>query len=218
MTRIISGAAGSLTLDVPKSGTRPTSDRVREALFSSLESWNMLEGVSVLDLYAGSGALGFEAVSRGATELDLVEKHGPAAQIVARNAAKVQSSLRGSAPRIDVHRQAAATYLAGCREVPLWDVVFIDPPYDLGENELIADLKAVAPRLRQQGLIMVERSSRSPEPAWPAGLVLFKKKSYGETAIWWAEAVEGDAEAFDGAEEAVEDTAAHIEGAAEAAN
>ncbi|MBC9954702.1 16S rRNA (guanine(966)-N(2))-methyltransferase RsmD [Leucobacter sp. cx-42] len=193
MTRIIAGAAGSLTLDVPKAGTRPTSDRVREALFSSLEAWGMLEGVKVLDLYAGSGALGFEAVSRGAVELDLVEKHGPAAQIVARNATKIQASLRGSSPRIDVHRQAAANYLSGCAEVPMWDVVFIDPPYDLGEAELVENLEAVALRLRPQALIMVERSSRSPEPAWPAGIVLFKKKSYGETAVWWAESAESAA-------------------------
>ncbi|MFT4232190.1 MAG: 16S rRNA (guanine(966)-N(2))-methyltransferase RsmD [Leucobacter sp.] len=196
MTRIIAGTAGSLRLEVPKSGTRPTSDRVREAIFSALESWGLVEGCRVLDLYAGSGALGLEAASRGAAEAVLVEKHAAAAQVAARNARTVLGAFRigaaGSAPRIEVVRQSVQHYLDGLREAgpdpePRWDVVLLDPPYDLGEAELTGNLEALVPLVAPDGAVLVERSSRSPEPAWPAGLALLREKRYGETALWWAE-------------------------------
>lgn len=199
MTRIIAGAAGSLRLEVPKAGTRPTSDRVREAIFSALEAWNIVEGSRVLDLYAGSGALGLEAASRGAAAVTLVEKHPQAAQVATRNMRTVLgawSASRGGSthtPRITVERQSVQTFLE--REHTLesggrWDVALLDPPYDLGEAELTANLEALVPLLAPQAVVLVERSTRSPEPTLPPGLVPLREKKYGETALWWSEPVE----------------------------
>src|SRR3954453_5139092 len=98
MTRIVAGFAGSLTLQVPKSGTRPTSDRVREAIFSALDARDAIHGARVLDLYAGSGALGLEAVSRGAVSAVLVEKNAAAVQVCRRNAAALAGAARSAVP------------------------------------------------------------------------------------------------------------------------
>lgn len=186
MTRIIAGFAGSLTLHVPRSGTRPTSDRVREAIFSALEARDELDGARVLDLYAGSGALGLEAASRGAAEVVLVERAKPAAEVCRRNAQAIERAAKGAGPRIRVAAQAVATFLeqwAG--EV---DLVFVDPPYELAEPELARVLELVLPRLATGATVVVERSSRSPEPGWPAGLDLDRRRDYGETTLWWASA------------------------------
>ncbi|EYT52875.1 methyltransferase [Leucobacter sp. UCD-THU] len=192
MTRIIAGAAGSLRLDVPRSGTRPTSDRVREAIFSALESWGLVDGARVLDLYAGSGALGLEAASRGAAAVTLVEKHPQAAQVAGRNARTVLGAFTrsGSAPAVEVVRQSVQAFLDSTGEdpsAPRWDVALIDPPYDLGDAELAANLAALVPLLADDAAVLVERSTRSPEPEWPAGLAPVREKRYGETALWWAE-------------------------------
>ncbi len=188
MTRIIAGTAGSLRLEVPKAGTRPTSDRVREAIFSSLESWNLLANSRVLDLYAGSGAIGLESASRGARAVVLVEKHPQAAQVVSRNAKIVQQAFRGSGvPSIDVSRSSVQTFLDAA-EGDRFEVIVLDPPYELGEEELALNLASVAKLVAEDGVVLVERSSRSPEPRWPGGLVRFREKRYGETVLWWAEA------------------------------
>ena len=201
MTRIIAGRAGSLRLEVPKAGTRPTSDRVREAIFSALESWGAIDGARVLDLYAGSGALGLEAASRGAAAVTLVERHPQAAQVAGRNARTVLQAWgiagRGSAepgsaraPEILVERQSVQGFLERARTegaVERWDVALLDPPYDLGEAELTANLEALVPLLAPQAIVLVERSSRSPEPALPAPLAKLRDKRYGETALWWSE-------------------------------
>lgn len=184
MTRIIAGRAGSLTLDVPDAGTRPTSDRVRESLFGSLESADALQGAAVLDLYAGSGALGLEAVSRGAGSADLVEKSARAAAVAQRNGARVAKAI-GRDAAIRVHRVAADAFLA--TGSTRWDLVFVDPPYDLGEAELAVTLDRLAPRLTDTGLVVIERASRSPEPSVPDTLVVSRSKKYGDTTLWWAE-------------------------------
>ncbi|MDL9980017.1 16S rRNA (guanine(966)-N(2))-methyltransferase RsmD [Microbacterium candidum] len=186
MTRIIAGRAGSLTLDVPDAGTRPTSDRVRESLFGSLESADALRGAAVLDLYAGSGALGLEALSRGAATADLVEKSARAATVAQRNAARVAKAL-GRDAAIRVHRVAADAFLA--TGATMWDLVFVDPPYDLGEAELAITLSRLTPRLRDAGIIVIERASRSPEPSLPDGMTVSRSKKYGDTTLWWAEHV-----------------------------
>ena len=187
MTRIIAGTAGSLRLEVPKAGTRPTSDRVREAIFSALESWGLVHGSRVLDLYAGSGALGLEAASRGATRIVLVEKHPQAAQVATRNARTVTQAFRGSeAPTIEVARSSVQHYLETAVGEQ-FDVIMLDPPYDLAEHEMTANLSAVAPLLAADGAVLVERSSRSPEPSWPEGMQRYREKRYGETVLWWAE-------------------------------
>lgn len=193
MTRIIAGTAGSLRLEVPKAGTRPTSDRVREAIFSALESWNLLAESRILDLYAGSGALGLEAASRGANRIVLVEKHPQAAQVAARNAKTIAQAFHGvKVPSINVSRSSVQHYLDAAAGEQ-FDVIMLDPPYDLGEQELTANLTAVAPLISADGAVLVERSSRSPEPSWPEGLSRFREKRYGETVLWWAEATQDEA-------------------------
>ncbi|MCP2030537.1 16S rRNA (guanine966-N2)-methyltransferase [Okibacterium sp. HSC-33S16] len=188
MTRIVSGFAGSLTLRVPKSGTRPTSDHVREAMFSALDARGVIDGAQVLDLYAGSGALGLEAASRGASEVVLVERGAPAAAVCRQNAKAVSNA----APQklvIDVAARSVQSYLDSA--VGAFDLVFLDPPYDLPEGELSSNLTALVPLLADDALVVVERSSRSPEPTWPLGLLPVRSKKYGETLVWWAEPAEG---------------------------
>ena len=182
MTRIISGRAGSLALDVPDAGTRPTSDRVRESLFGALESADAVRGAAVLDLYAGSGALGLEALSRGAASADLVEKSPRAATVAQRNATRVATSI-GTGAIARVHRTAVDAYLRAA--VGPFDLVFIDPPYDLGDAELTATLGLLVPRLAEHATVVIERSSRSPEPGMPDGLAVSRSKKYGDTALWW---------------------------------
>lgn len=183
MTRIIAGRAGSIVLDVPDAGTRPTSDRVRESLFGALESADVLRGAAVLDLYAGSGALALEAVSRGAASADLVEKSPRAASIAQRNVSRVAKAV-GTDAAMRVHRSSADAFLRGARGP--FDVVFLDPPYDVGEAELTATLTLLVPLLGEEADVVIERASRSPEPTLPAGLIATRSKRYGDTTVWWA--------------------------------
>lgn len=191
VTRIIAGYAGSLTLQVPKSGTRPTSDRVREAIFSSLEARDLVAGARVLDLYAGSGALGLEAASRGATEVTLVERAGSAARVCGANARLVAGRASGdSAPSIHVVTKAVATFLASATGP--WNLVFLDPPYELGDAELERALDLLAPLLTEDAVVIVERSVRSTLPALPPRLELDRRTSYGDTALHWLGVAPGD--------------------------
>lgn len=188
VTRIISGFAGSLTLKVPRAGTRPTSDRVREAVFSALEARDALDGATVLDLYAGSGALGLEAASRGASYVVLVERDASSARVIDGNARALTAAAtanRLSKPRIEVVTSSVRSFLDRSAGL-LVDTVLIDPPYDLSEDDLAADLGAVLPLLREDAVVVVERSTRSPEPAWPVGLERERRKDYGDTAVWYA--------------------------------
>jgi 16S rRNA (guanine966-N2)-methyltransferase len=186
MTRIIAGFAGSLTLAVPRSGTRPTSDRVREAIFSALQSRELIAGARVLDLYAGSGALGLEAASRGASTVVLVDNANAATRVARENAARVTHAAPGPAPEIVVTAQSVQGFLATNTES--WDIALLDPPYDLTDEQLQHALEALVPRLAPDAVVLVERSSRSPEPAWPTGLELDRRKDYGDTTLWWASA------------------------------
>ncbi|WP_353810193.1 16S rRNA (guanine(966)-N(2))-methyltransferase RsmD [Agromyces sp. SYSU T00194] len=196
MTRIVAGFAGSLSLTVPRSGTRPTSDRVREAIFSALEARDALDGAHVLDLYAGSGALGLEAASRGAASVVLVERDRQAAGVCRRNAdALLRAARDRRPPRVSVVTRAVRGHLEH-DTTGGYDVVFSDPPYDLGERELADDLAALAPLLAPGAIVVVERSARSPEPAWPFGIERDRRRDYGETTVWWADAA-GDPPAVD---------------------
>jgi 16S rRNA (guanine966-N2)-methyltransferase len=184
MTRVIAGTAGGRLLRTPPgSGTRPTSDRVREAVFSALDARDALRGARALDLYAGSGALGLEAASRGATCVVLVESDRRAAEVIAGNARDL------GLPGIRVVRATVTAHLAPdpAPDEPA-DLVFVDPPYDVDETALAAVLDRLrAGWLGPGGLLVVERSTRSPEPAWPDGIQLATKpKRYGETTIWYA--------------------------------
>lgn len=180
--RIVAGVARGRRLTVPPQGTRPTSDRVREALFSRLEHLDVLDGAQVADLYAGSGALGLEAASRGAEHVVLVE-HAAAAVAVCR---KNVAALGLPASHVHVAGEKVAAWLrrAGAGEL---DLAFLDPPYDLGEPELAEVLALLAPALAPGAVVVVERSARSPEPAWPADLARFDERRYGETVVWFAE-------------------------------
>ncbi|GAB2627153.1 16S rRNA (guanine(966)-N(2))-methyltransferase RsmD [Kocuria arenosa] len=186
MSRIIAGAAGGLRLQsVPGRDTRPTTDRVKESLFARLEAWGMLRDARVLDLFAGSGALGCEAASRGAAAVTLVERHAGAARVCRANAGTVHRAL-GRDDVVTVRHGAVGAYLADPAEGP-WDLVLADPPYPLPEAELATVLAPLVGRLREGGVLVVERSSRSPEPDWPAGLRRFEQKRHGETTMWFAE-------------------------------
>lgn len=185
VTRIIAGRAGSIVLDVPDAGTRPTSDRVRESLFGALESADALRGAAVLDLYAGSGALGLEAMSRGAASADLVEKSPRAAGIVGRNATRVARAV-GTDAAIRVHRSSADSFLRAGRGP--YDIAFLDPPYDLSEAALTATLELLVPLLAEGADVIIERASRSPAPSLPPALAVTRSKRYGDTTVWWATA------------------------------
>jgi 16S rRNA (guanine966-N2)-methyltransferase len=188
MTRIISGFAGSIALKTPGGGTRPTSDRVREAIFSALESRDAIDGARVLDLYAGSGALGLEAASRGAAFVRLVERGGSGTAACRTNAAAVLAQApRDSSLRIEVSGRLVQSFLTSNPET--WDLVFLDPPYDLPETELAGNLTSLASRLEPDAVLCLERSSRSPEPTWPPGIELDRRKDYGDTTLWWASPV-----------------------------
>lgn len=182
MTRIIAGFAGGLTLSVPKSGTRPTSDRVREAIFSALQSRDAVDGARVLDLYAGSGALGLEAASRGAAAVTLVEKAPDAARTARANAERLRARSRAPLTIEVVARPAQAFLDTAPGE---WDLVLIDPPYDIGEAELSRALDSLVPHLAPDAVVVLERAARSPEPAWPTGLELQRRRDYGETAVFY---------------------------------
>jgi 16S rRNA (guanine966-N2)-methyltransferase len=191
VTRIIAGFAGSLALKVPGRGTRPTSDRVREAIFSALDARGVIPGARVLDLYAGSGALGLEAASRGAAAVTLVERAPAAAAACRANAATLmRNAPKDSAPRIQVAAQGVQGFLASA--IGPWDIVFADPPYDLPQAELAAVLSALTARLAPDATVLLERSSRSSAPAWPAGITGGRRKNYGDTALWWARAQQPD--------------------------
>lgn len=181
MTRIIAGAAGGRRLTtLPGDTTRPTTDRVRESLFSSLESaLGGLGDLRVLDLFAGSGALGLEAASRGAAAVDLVEKDARAATVVQRNAGVVGG--RG----VKVHRTTAERFVASPPVAP-YDLVLLDPPYALPHLALADLLTALrAPGWLADGaLVVVERSSRDAFE-WPEGYEAVRDKTYGETRLWY---------------------------------
>ncbi|WP_435771188.1 16S rRNA (guanine(966)-N(2))-methyltransferase RsmD [Nocardioides sp. SYSU DS0651] len=187
MTRIIAGRAGGRRLATPKGGaTRPTSDRVREALFSAIESWaGSLQGLRFLDLYAGSGAIGLEAWSRGAEAVTLVESDRRTADLVRANAREIGCDVAV------VHSRAVSVVLAEPPAAP-YDVVFADPPYPLPDATLSGDLALLAAGgwLAADALVVVERSSRSPEPRWPAEIEPLpgkrRQKKYGETTLWFA--------------------------------
>lgn len=181
MTRIIAGAAGGRRLRTPRGElTRPTSDRVREALFSALESMlGSLEGHRFMDLYAGSGAVGLEALSRGASSAVLVEQDRRTAALVRSNARAVGLDHGAKVVSSSVQR-----HLAEAVPSP-HDVVFLDPPYDLSRETVEADLALLAERgwLADDALVVVERSVRDAGLSWPGGFAEGRVRRYGETAL-----------------------------------
>ena len=185
MTRIIAGELGGRRIAVPPRGTRPTTDRVREALFSRLDHQDALRGSRVIDLFAGSGALGIEALSRGADAATFVESGPQAARVITSNLRELGLGARGR-----VVRERALPYLT--RSVDTWDLALLDPPYDIAAADLEAVLAALAPRLAPDSAVVLEWSTRAPAIAWPAGLEVERVKDYGETRLHWARRIGAD--------------------------
>ncbi len=181
MTRIISGTVGGRRLLVPKHGTRPTADRVRESMFSSLDhrlgSW---DGLRVLDLFAGSGALGLEALSRGAAHATLVDSGREAVRACRENIARTGLSAQ-------VVSSEVARFVTRPGESP-FDVVFADPPYDLSAAtlaKLLADL-AANNWLANDALLILERDAADSHIAWPRGFDQVAERRLGDTMLRFA--------------------------------
>ncbi|MEU9271109.1 16S rRNA (guanine(966)-N(2))-methyltransferase RsmD [Streptomyces sp. NPDC048251] len=186
MTRVIAGAAGGRRLAVPPgTGTRPTSDRAREGLFSTWQSLlgGPLGGERVLDLYAGSGAVGLEALSRGAGHTLLVEADARAARTVRENVKAL--GLPGAEVRAGKAQQIIQT-----PSTDPYDLVFLDPPYAVSND----DLREILLTLRSGGwlaadaLVTVERSTRGGEFPWPDGFEALRARRYGEGTFWYGRA------------------------------
>ena len=182
MSRIIGGVVGSLRLKGPAKATRPTSDRVKESVFSILESMDVLESAVVIDLFAGTGALGLEAASRGAKSVTLVENDRAAAAICKENIALVVSGLRksGAQSSISLRQETVERFLKTASQV---DLIFIDPPYEFSNSEISTLLEQIqrAPR----ALIVLERSSRSEQQEIPESYSRLREVSYGDTAVYF---------------------------------
>ncbi|MDK0522522.1 16S rRNA (guanine(966)-N(2))-methyltransferase RsmD [Streptomyces sp. ML-6] len=186
MTRVIAGSAGGRRLAVPPgTGTRPTSDRAREGLFSTWEALlGSLAGARIADLYAGSGAVGLEALSRGAAHALLVEADPKAVRTVRDNVRTL------GLPGAEVRTGRAEQVAAGPAPAEPYDVVFLDPPYAVTDD----DLGEILLTLRTQGwltddaLVTVERSTRGGEFGWPEGFEALRARRYGEGTLWYGRA------------------------------
>jgi 16S rRNA (guanine966-N2)-methyltransferase len=175
--RVVAGRLGGRSLRaVPGSATRPTSDRVREALFAIIG--DRVHGARVLDLFAGTGALAIEALSRGAARAVLVEHAAPAVAVIRANLSDLE--LTSSAT---VRRTRAETYLRTSRDGP-FDLVFLDPPYAIGVGLLAGLLARLAGGALAAGaVVVVEAAARSEPPLWPPGLLAETPRRYGDTAL-----------------------------------
>jgi 16S rRNA (guanine966-N2)-methyltransferase len=187
VTRIIAGEAGGRRLAVPDGrSTRPTSDRTREGLFSSLvATFGSLAGLAVLDLYAGSGAVGLEALSRGAAEVLLIESDARAAQVIKRNIAVVDlPGARVVRDRVD------RALRRGPGEGRPAQLVFADPPYSVGNAELTEMLVELASQgwLAGDAVAVIERDARSAAICWPPGYAEDRSRRYGESVLWYGRA------------------------------
>jgi 16S rRNA (guanine966-N2)-methyltransferase len=184
MTRIIAGSAGGRQLAVPPGrGTRPTSDRAREGIFLTLDSLYGLRGARVLDLYAGSGAIGLEALSRGAAEAVLVESDPRAVQTIKANVRSL--GLEGALVVAD----KVARALGKTPDQP-YDIVFADPPYAVSDDEVLRTLELLRDNgwLVDEGLVAFERESRGKALMWPEGYVEERVRRYGEASVWYGRA------------------------------
>lgn len=185
--RIIAGVAKGRNLSTVSGATRPTSDRAREALFSSLLSeFGELENLKVLDLFAGSGAVGLEALSRGAALVHAVEKDDAAIKTIRANQEIVERA--NPLGKFHAFAMSAQKFVNGDREEQ-YDIIFIDPPYDFGDQgvrELLTDI--VNRKLcRTGGLIVVERSTKSLPISWPEPIRALRSKEYGVATLHYAE-------------------------------
>jgi 16S rRNA (guanine966-N2)-methyltransferase len=183
VARVIAGEAGGRRLAVPDGrDTRPTSDRAREGLFSTIASMlGSLAGTRVLDLYAGSGAVGLEALSRGAGHVLMVEHGARATRVIRENIEAI--GLPGAALAAD----RVERVLARGPEDGRYDVVFADPPYALADSAVSRVLSLLAGQgwLAPGALVIVERATRSGPLNWPDEFVSAKSRRYGEATFWY---------------------------------
>jgi 16S rRNA (guanine966-N2)-methyltransferase len=183
VARVIAGEAGGRRLAVPDGrDTRPTSDRAREGLFATITSIaGPLDGARVLDLYAGSGAVGLEALSRGAGHVLLVEQGGRAVRVIRENIEAI--GLPGAVLVADRVERALARGPDGDR----YDIVFADPPYALADAAVrrVLDLLAEGGWLAPGALVIVERATRSGPVSWPDGFTPDRDRRYGEATFWY---------------------------------
>ncbi|KAA8967761.1 16S rRNA (guanine(966)-N(2))-methyltransferase RsmD [Mycobacterium sp.] len=182
MTRIIGGVARGRRIAIPPRGTRPTTDRVRESLFNVLTARLDLTGMAVLDLYAGSGALGLEALSRGAAAVLFVESGRQASDVIAANIAAL------GLPGATVRRGSVAAVLAAGAAAPV-DLVLADPPYDVGAAEIEDLLRALIVHgwAGASTVVVLERAGGTPPLSWPAGWQPWQPRVYGDTRLEIAE-------------------------------
>ena len=191
MSRIIAGSRGGQRIAMPPGDqARPTTDRVREALFSAITAWagraaepvqDSLAGLGFCDLYAGSGAVGLEAASRGATRVLLVERDPRTAQLARRNA-----EMLGLA--VDLVVSPVEKVLRKAPPRP-FDIVFVDPPYELDTPTVSAQIQQLVGNawVDRGSLIVVERSRRTPQLIWPDSAVKSWSRAYGETILCFAD-------------------------------
>ncbi|MEU7301747.1 16S rRNA (guanine(966)-N(2))-methyltransferase RsmD [Streptomyces sp. NPDC007189] len=187
MTRVIAGRAGGRRLSVPPgTGTRPTSDRAREGLFSTWQSLlgGPLDGERVLDLYAGSGAVGLEALSRGASHTLLVEADARAVRIVRENVKNL------GLPGAEVRAGKAEQIIRQPAPEEPYELVFLDPPYAVTDHDLREILLTLRSGgwLAEQALVTVERSTRGGPFPWPDGFEAIRSRRYGEGTFWYGRA------------------------------
>jgi len=186
MTRVIAGTAGGRRLAVPPGrNTRPTSDKAREAMFSTLEALRgTIHGARMLDLFGGSGAVGLEALSRGASHALLVESDASAARTIRENVRTL------ALPGAEVRADKAERVIAGVAPATPYDLVFLDPPYAVTDDEvreMLITLRAGG-WLAEDVLVTVERSTRGGEFGWPEGFELLRSRRYGEGTLWYGRA------------------------------
>lgn len=190
--RIIAGLAKGRNLLSPVGATRPTSDRAREALFSSLESeFGTLSDLYFLDLYCGSGAIAAEALSRGAALVHAVDNSDKATDIARKNL-EMMSEISGIGTS-HVFTMSVGKYLDADHNRMVanisFDIVFMDPPYELPNSDvekIVRDLLAQK-IVKPSSIIAIERESKSRAPEWPEGLRLKKERKYGAATIYYAE-------------------------------
>lgn len=181
--RIISGTAGGIPLEVPKTVTRPTQDRVRQAVFSMISE--LVPGATVLDLFSGTGAFGLECLSRGAKSVLMVEENRNACEVIRRNLAKTRLT-GGSVRQGDVFRVLPQLRDEGRR----FDLIFADPPYahrpedeDLTAKLLVQE--SLPALLTDKGHLLLESLFSKRQPTgWPGWRVL-TDRTYGSTRIVW---------------------------------
>ena len=183
MSRIIAGDAGSIRLHSVAKSTRPTGDRVKESVFAALDARGLIEDCVVLDLFAGTGALGLESLSRGATRVFLVEKDLEAHKICIKNSAQVLSAVKKIRPGTEVLNKNLDAFRYLKTQTQVFDLVFLDPPYEFGNSELITLLLALKDFLSQDATVVVERSDRSEDLEKLDWLELILDRTFGSTKV-----------------------------------